>query len=156
MNDTSPEFLERQTASLRDLITEMIHCCEDRNLLQAKRFNLPYTELKCLLLFNGEKYLTVKGMALKLGVAKSRVTKLIDNLSERGLVGRIDDPKDARIRLISLSPKGKVLADQIEEFQEHLYQEILLQLQTQERIEIISHLGVLRSAMEVVKKKFLT
>ena len=156
MNDRSPDFLERQTASLRDLITEMIHCCEDRNLLQAKRFNLPYTELKCLLLFKGEKYLTVKGMALKLGVAKSRVTKLIDNLLEKGLASRIDDPKDARIRLISLSPKGKMLADQIEEFQEHLYQEILLQLQIQERTEIISHLGVLRSAMEVVKKKFLT
>ena len=156
MNDKSPDFLERQTANLRDLITEMIHCCEDRNLLQAKRFNLPYTELKCLLLFKGEKYLTVKGMALKLGVAKSRVTKLIDNLLKKGLVSRIDDPKDARIRLISLSPKGKMLADQIEEFQEHLYQEILLQLQIQERTEIISHLGVLRSAMEVVKKKFLT
>jgi DNA-binding MarR family transcriptional regulator len=156
MNDPSPEFLEHQTEKLRDLITEMVRCCEDRNLLETKRFSLPYTELKCLLLFKGEKYLTVKGMSLKLDVAKSRVTKLIDNLLKKGLVRRIDDPKDARIRLISLSPKGKALADEIEGFQERLYLEILLQLEAQERSDVLSHLGTLRAAMEVVKKRFLS
>ena len=156
MNDPSPEFLENQTEKLRDLITEMVRCCEDRNLLETKRFSLPYTELKCLLLFKGEKYLTVKGMSLKLDVAKSRVTKLIDNLLKKGLARRIDDPKDARIRLISLSPKGKALADEIEGFQERLYLEILLQLEAQERSDVLSHLGTLRAAMEVVKKRFLS
>ncbi len=133
----------------------MVRCCEDRNLLQAKRFSLPYAELKCLLLFKGEKYLTVKGIAIKLDVAKSRVTKLIDNLSKKGLVNRIDDPEDARIRLISLSVKGRALADEVEEFQEYLFQQILLQLDKRERGVLLSHLGTLRSAMEVVKKKFL-
>ena len=156
MNDPSPEFLEHQTEKLRDLITEMVRCCEDRNLLETKRFSLPYTELKCLLLFKGEKYLTVKGISLKLDVAKSRVTKLIDNLLKKGLVRRIDDPKDARIRLISLSPRGKALADEIEGFQERLYLEILLQLEAQERSDVLSHLGTLRAAMEVVKKRFLS
>jgi DNA-binding MarR family transcriptional regulator len=156
MNDSTSDFLEHQTEKLRELVTEMVRCCEDRNLLETKRFSLPYTELKCLLLFKGEKYLTVKGMSLKLNVAKSRVTKLIDNLSKKGLVSRIDDPKDARMRLISLSPKGKALADEIEGFQEKLYLEILLQLQTQERQDVLSHLGTLRSAMEVVKKRFLS
>lgn len=156
MNDPSPEFLEHQTEKLRDLITEMVRCCEDHNVLETKRFSLPYTELKCLLLFKGEKYLTVKGMSLKLDVAKSRVTKLIDNLLKKGLVRRIDDPKDARIRLISLSPKGKALADEVEGFQERLYLEILLQLEAQERSDVLSHLGTLRAAMEVVKKRFLS
>ncbi len=156
MNDTPSEFLEHQTERLRDLITEMVRCCEDRNLLETKRFSLPYTELKCLLLFKGEKYLTVKGMSLKLDVAKSRVTKLIDNLLKKGLVSRIDDPKDGRIRLISLSPKGKALADEIEGFQERLYSEILLQLEAHERKDVLSHLGTLRAAMEVVKKRFLS
>jgi DNA-binding MarR family transcriptional regulator len=156
MNDSTSDFIEHQTEKLRDLVTEMVRCCEDRNLLETKRFSLPYTELKCLLLFKGERYLTVKGMSLKLNVAKSRVTKLIDNLSRKGLVSRIDDPKDARIRLISLSPKGKALADEIEGFQGHLYLQILLQLEAQERKDVLSHLGTLRSAMEVVKKEFLS
>lgn len=150
------EFLARQTENLRDLITEMVRCCEDRNLLERKRFSLPYAELKCLILFKGEKYLTVKGIALKLDVAKSRVTKLIDGLCGKGLASRIDDPADGRITLVSLTPKGKVLAEEIEKFQERLYIEVLLQFKAQERKDILSHLGTLRSAMEVVKNKFLT
>jgi DNA-binding MarR family transcriptional regulator len=152
MDDT---FLIHQTLRLRDLIKEMNNCCEDRNLIEKHRFSLPNAELKCLILFKGEKYLTVKGIALKLEVAKSRVTKLIDGLSRKGLVNRINDPEDARIRLISLSPKGKVLVDEIEEFQERLYQEILLQLEEPERKNVLTHLETLRSAMEVVKNKFL-
>jgi DNA-binding MarR family transcriptional regulator len=156
MNDKSAEFLERQTQRLRDLITEMVRCCEGRNLLEMKRFSLPTAELKCLTLFKGEKYLTVKGMAQKLGVAKSRVTLLIDSLAKKELVNKIDDPADARVKLISLSAKGKALTDEIEEFQEGLYQEVLLRLETQERTEVISHLGILTSVMEEVRKKFST
>jgi DNA-binding MarR family transcriptional regulator len=156
MNDQPSEFIERQTQRLRDLITEMIRCCEGRNLLEMKRFSLPTAELKCLTLFKGERYLTVKGMARKLGVAKSRVTKLIDGLSGKGLVNRTDDPADGRITLISLTVKGKAVSDEIEEFQERLYREVLLQIEAQERTEIISHLGTLTSVMEEVKKKYLT
>lgn len=156
MNDQSTEFLERQTQRLRDLITEMIRCCEGRNLLEMKRFSLPTAELKCLTLFKGEKYLTIKGMAQKLDVAKSRVTLLIDSLVKKGLVNKIDDPADGRIKLISLSPKGKALTDEIEEFQARLYREVLLKLEAQERTEIISHLGILTSVMEEVRKRFST
>jgi DNA-binding MarR family transcriptional regulator len=156
MNDQSTEFIERQTQRLKDLITEMIRCCEGRNLLEMKRFSLPTAELKCLTLFKGEKYLTIKGMAQKLDVAKSRVTLLIDSLVKKGLVNKIDDPADGRIKLISLSPKGKALTDEIEEFQARLYREVLLKLEAQERTEIISHLGILTSVMEEVRKRFST
>ena len=109
--------------------------------------------MKCIVLFKEEKYLTVKGIAAKLDVAKSRVTKLVDNLSRKGLVNKIEDPEDARIKLISLSPKGKVLVEEIQEFQEQLYEEILTLFDEKERASILSNLETLRSAMEVVKNK---
>jgi DNA-binding MarR family transcriptional regulator len=148
-------LLNHQTQRLRDLVTHVGNCCEDRNLIEKCKFSLPYAELKCLILFKEEKYLTVKGIALKLAVAKSRVTKLIDGLSGKGLVNRIDDPEDGRIKLISVSSKGKALVDEIEKFQQHLCQEILLQLDDQERKDILTHLETLRSAMEIVKNKFM-
>ena len=92
----------------------MVRCCEDRNLLETKRFSLPYTELKCLLLFKGEKYLTVKGMALKLDVAKSRMTKLVDSLLKKGPGQQDRRPQRRQNKLISLSTKGKAVADEIE------------------------------------------
>jgi DNA-binding MarR family transcriptional regulator len=158
MNDYAEKkrdvFLSDQTQKLRNLITEMNKCCEDRHLIEKKKFALPIAEMKCIVLFKEEKYLTVKGIAIKLGVAKSRVTKLIDNLSRKGLVNKIDDPEDARIKLISLSPKGKALVGDIQAFQELLYEEILIQFDGQARKNLLTDLEMLRSAMDVVKKKF--
>jgi DNA-binding MarR family transcriptional regulator len=158
MNDLAltfnEELLEYQTQRLKDLIMELMDCCEDRKILETGKFTLPYAELKCLMLFRGERYLTVKGIAQKLGVAKSRVTKLINGLSEKRLVNRIDDPEDARIRLISLSGKGKAVADEIEEFEQGLFQAMLIQMDPQERRGVLSNLEVLRSSMEAVKESY--
>jgi len=148
------ELLEYQTQRLQDLIMELMECCDDRKLHEIGKFSLPYAELKCLMLFRGERYLTVKGIAQKLGVAKSRVTKLINSLYEKKLVNRIDDPEDARIRLISLSGKGKHMAEEIEDFEQGIFRKMLLQMDPQERKGVLSNLEVLRSAMEAVKKSY--
>ena len=131
----------------------MLECCEDKKLYESNRFNLPYAELKCLMLFDGERYLTVKGIAQKLEVAKSRVTKIIDGLVEKGLVERMDDPKDARIKLINLTSEGRRKSEEIASFQREIHQKILLQMGTEERKSMLSYLDVLRSAMEAVKEQ---
>jgi len=135
---------------------ELMDCCEDRKVHETGKFTLPYAELKCLMLFRGERYLTVKGIAQKLGVAKSRVTKLINGLFEKRLVNRIDDPEDARIRLISLSGKGKAVAEEIEDFEQAIFRGMLIQIETQERKTVLDSLETLRSAMEAVKDGFFT
>ena len=76
------ELIGYQTSRLQDLINEIVQCCEDKRLYESQRFGVPYAELKCLMLFDGERYLTVKGIAQKLDVAKSRVTKLINQSFE--------------------------------------------------------------------------
>jgi DNA-binding MarR family transcriptional regulator len=158
MNISAPKkdttFFDHQKLKLRNLITEMNNCCEDRHLIEKKKFSLPIAEMKLLILFKEDKYLTLKGIAKKLDVAKSRVTKLVDSLSGKGLINKVSDPGDARITLVSLSPKGKSLVGEIHEFQGQMYEEILIQFDEQERKNILSNLETLRLAMEVVKKKF--
>lgn len=145
-------LLDYQTQRLKGLIGEMVHCCQDRMLHQAHKFDLPQAELRCLLLFGDERYLTVKTIAQRLEVAKSRVTKILEGMDSRGLISRSDDPRDGRIRLISLTPEGKRRALAIAEFSDQLHQQILLQFPTEERREIIAALDNLRAAMEVVKQ----
>lgn len=156
MNDISiainEELLRYQAQRLQDLIAEMLKCCEDRKLYESERFGLPYSELKVVMLFNGERYLTVKGIAQKLEVAKSRVTKLIDGLRNKGLVEQIDDPKDARVKLINLTPKGLGKSKEIGMLQQTLHHKILLQMDPEERKDMLSYLELLRSAMEAVKE----
>lgn len=149
------ELLRYQTQRLQDLITEMLHCCEDRKLYESQKFNLPHAELKCLMLFNGERYLTVKGMAQRLEVAKSRVTKIVNGLMEKGLVEQTDDPKDARIRLISLTLAGQKKSEEIDAFEKEIHRKILLQMGPEERKNTLAHLELFRSAMEAVKEQLI-
>jgi DNA-binding MarR family transcriptional regulator len=146
------DLLTYQTHRLQELIAEMLKCCEDRKVYESGKFALPHAELKCLLLFDGQRYLTVTDIAQKLEVAKSRVTKLVNGLKEKKLVEEIDDPKDARIKLISLTPAGHTKFNEITAFQRELYRTILLQVDADERNHVLSSLELLRSAMEAVKE----
>lgn len=147
------DLLHYQVGRLQNLISEMVECCDDRKLYESKRFDLPYAELKCLLLFKGERYLTVKQIAAHLDVAKSRITKLINNLEMKGLVERVTDPQDARMKLISLTNYGHRLMEEVNIFQRDLHRQILLQFSEEERKKVLSNVELLRAAMESVKGK---
>lgn len=149
------DLLDYQTGRLQDLIGQIIDCCEDRKLYESHKFGVPFAELRCLLLFNGERYLTVKGISQRMDVAKSRVTKIIDSLIEKGLVERFEDPRDSRIKLINLTAQGQTLSDQARAFHQEIHKSLLLHLAEEERKSILTELEKLRSAMEAVKERFL-
>lgn len=149
------ELLKYQTLRLQDLIQEIVKCCQDRKLYESQKFGLPYAELNCLMKFYGERYLTVKGISQKLDVAKSRVTKIVNGLIEKGMVEQINDPKDARIRLISLTLAGQRKLEEIDAFLKELHRKILLQMDHDERKKMLSYLELLRSAMEAVKEQLV-
>ena len=54
-------------------------------------------------------------MAQKLEVAKSRVTKIMEGLIHKKLVQCIDDPEDARVKLIRLTPAGQNKFNEIDQ-----------------------------------------
>ena len=145
------ELLTYQSQKLQELMRQIVGCCEDRKFYESQKFNLLYAEIRCLILFEGERYLTVKGIAQKLDVAKSRVTRIVDGLIEKELVERIEDPKDGRIKLVNLTPAGLKKSEEIDAFRRDIYQETLAQMGGKERRTLLSSLDVLRSAMEAVK-----
>ena len=149
------ELLTYQTLRLKNLIKEIVKCCEDRKLYESQKFGLPYAELNCLMQFNGERYLTVNGISQKLDVAKSRVTKIVNGLIEKGMAEQINDPKDGRIKLISLTSEGKLKTEEVTKFLQDIHQKILIQLGDEERKNVLSYLQVLRSAMEAVKTQMV-
>ncbi|MDE2028100.1 MAG: MarR family transcriptional regulator [Candidatus Omnitrophica bacterium] len=46
-------------------------------------------------------------------VSRANITGLVDSLSRKGLVERIDDPNDRRVNMIKLLPKGERLLDAV-------------------------------------------
>ena len=151
----SNTLAQYQAHRLQDLITEIIDCCQEKTVYQARKFNLTQAELKCLLLFRQERYLTVKGLAQRLDVAKSRVTKIIDGLVRKKIVQRLDDPEDARVTLIGLTPEGQKQVESVTRFLEDIHHQLLLELRETDRKDVLNSLETLRSSMEVIKSKMV-
>jgi DNA-binding MarR family transcriptional regulator len=143
--------LEYQANKLQELIGEVHNCCKDRFSHEAKAFKMPQAELKCLMLFEGHKYLTGIEIAGMLEVAKSRAAVIIENLEKKGLVQRYPDPNDARVKLINLTPKGQRKVREIEDFMFDLHQQLLRQIAPAQRVNVITALETLRTSMEAIK-----
>ena len=111
MNENDPhthtEIPEYQVRQFQGLIAKLFQCCQERMQYQSDKFQLPDAELRCLMLFGEERYLTPKGIAHKMNVVKSRVSRIISGLVRKQLIQRITDPEDSRISLLSLTPRGK-------------------------------------------------
>jgi len=81
------------------------------------------------------------------------VTKIISGLENKGLVDYAGDPRDGRVKLLSLTPGGY---NKCEEMGEHIWsahQKLLLELAPEERRGVIASLESLRVGMEAVKKE---
>ena len=159
MNDVNTtndvRVLEYQANKLQELIGELHNCCKERYATEAKAFKVPQAELRCLMLFEGHKYLTGIQISGLLDVAKSRATVIIENLAKKGLVARSPDPNDARVKLINLTPVGQRKVREIEEFMFTLHQQLLDHIDPIQRTGVITALETLRSSMEAVKSHLL-
>ena len=147
VDDISPYQLEQ----FQRLVNRLYQCCQERMQYQSDRFDLPDAELRCLLLFGEERYLTPKGIAQKMNVVKSRISKIIDGLMKKGHVQRIKDPEDSRIHLLSLTSDGQKKINDIREFMDDAHHQVLLRIPPEQRKLLLIDLDLLKSSMEAVK-----
>jgi DNA-binding MarR family transcriptional regulator len=155
MNDFEKNNLnitEYQLNEFQSLINILFQCCQDRLQFQSKRFELPDAELRCLMLFKNERYLTSKNISLTMNVGKSRMTKIIAGLLDKELIKRIKDPEDSRVSLISLTSYGKEKLSEIKTFQDELHQVVLSQVDDDERKKLLTTLDLLKACMETGKE----
>lgn len=147
-----PAVSELQLKQFQELITKLYQCCHERMIYQSERFQLPDAELRCLLLFAGERYLTAKGIAQKMNVVKSRVSKIINGLKKKKLIQRLKDPEDSRVNLLSLTTAGQEKISEINAFLEEVHHNVLTQMAPDQRKALLTNLELLKGSMEAVKE----
>jgi DNA-binding MarR family transcriptional regulator len=74
---------------------------------------LQFAVLACLNKRNGEPGIDQNGVAARLGVERSHVSLLVEELGKRGLVERRVNGADRRARILRLTPKGEGVFDQL-------------------------------------------
>lgn len=146
-----PEISAFQLQQFQELMTKLFQCCQERMQYQSEKFNLPDAELRCLLVFGNERYLTPKGIAQKMNLVKSRITKIVDGLIQKKFIQRIKDPGDSRISLLSLTPLGQKKLDEINEFLDKIHHSVLQQMAPEQRKTLLINLDLLKASMESVK-----
>jgi DNA-binding MarR family transcriptional regulator len=146
------EVSEYQLKQFQELILKLYQCCQERMQYQCERFGLPDAEFRCLMLFGEERYLTAKGIAFKMNVVKSRVSKIIEGLLKKKLIQRIKDPEDSRVSLLSLTPEGNKKLYDINEFSNDVHYQVLMQMAPDQRKAALTNLDILKASMEAVKE----
>jgi DNA-binding MarR family transcriptional regulator len=146
------EVPDYQLKQFQELIMKLFQCCQERMQYQCERFGLPDAEFRCLMLFGEERYLTAKGIALKMNVVKSRVSKIVDGLIKKKLIQRIKDPEDSRISLLSLTAEGQEKVNNINGFLKDIHYQVLLQMAPDQRKAVLTNLDILKASMEAVKE----
>jgi DNA-binding MarR family transcriptional regulator len=150
--DNVLEVPDYQLKQFQELIMRLFQCCQERMQYQCERFGLPDAEFRCLMLFGEERYLTAKGIAHKMNVVKSRVSKIVDGLINKELIQRIKDPEDSRISLLSLSAEGQKKLNNINGFLQDIHYQVLLQMAPDQRKAVLTNLDILKASMEAVKE----
>ena len=155
MNKIENDTIEVSTHQLRqfqELIAKLFQCCQERMQYQSDRFDLPDAELRCLMLFENERYLTSRSISQKMNVVKSRISKIVEGLVKRGMIQRIKDPEDFRVSLLSLTPGGQKKLNEIKSFLEDIHYQVLKQMAPEQRKTILLNLDFLKASMESVKE----
>lgn len=150
-----PQIPDFQVQQFQELIGKLYQCCQERIRYQSERFDLPDAELRCLLFFGEERYLTAKGISLKMNIVKSRVTKIIDGLMAKGLIKGIKDPEDSRITLLSLTAEGQKKYNEVNGFLTDIHRQVLMQMEPEQRKIMLTNLDMLKASLEAVKESMV-
>jgi DNA-binding MarR family transcriptional regulator len=144
-----------QLRQFQSIMIRLLQCCHERMRYQSEKFGLPDAELRCLILFERERYLTSKSISGRLSVVKSRVTKVVDGLVKRDLIQKVKDPADSRITLLSLTPKGQNKLVEIQDFDDWIHKEVLMAMEPEQRKIMLTNLDILKASMESARGHLL-
>jgi DNA-binding MarR family transcriptional regulator len=113
--------------------------------------DLSFTQIKalCALETDGEER-SVKALSESLGVSLATMSRAVDGLFERGLVGREEDPADRRMKRVRLTDAGAAVPRALNEARLSALQELLSSLADEEALALESALALILERHEEI------
>ncbi len=115
-------------------------------------FSLP--QMAALFALDEAGELTVKQVAELLGRSVSATSRLLDQLVERGLVGRREDEHDRRAKRITITEGGRALIAQLERTRAETQWAVVEHLSAEEQAEVARAMALLAKASEIRKDAY--
>jgi DNA-binding MarR family transcriptional regulator len=143
MPDEIQDYTQRVWAVLPTLMRTI--AAELRQL--EPRLDLTMWQIMALKWLKGDA-LTVGELARKYMVSNPTMTRLLDNLVERGLVERREDPDDRRRVRLLLTERGEDLYRELERRALHCVEEIMVGLDSAEKERVAEAMDILQIALQ--------
>lgn len=146
-------FEEAETGTVAHNLYRLIHDVyvlldsADRDLLA--RFNLTPSQYRVLILLHPLDGRRLTDLSDRMLVARSTITRMIDQMEAAGWVHRIADPEDRRAQRVALTSTGSALRQRAYMAHEQSLFERIALLPENEQMQLIQLLKNLRAALRV-------
>ena len=137
---------------IADLTFTMVVLCQEKEMRMSEEFGISQSEFRTIRLFKGEQHISQKVLNKRLGLSGSRLTRILDQLQERGYITRKEDPSDRREFVVSLTPTGMDIAGRLQQRHVEIHAEILEGIPQ----EMHAHLGEGLDKMSVAVQDWLS
>jgi len=142
MDVTTPavnESEQRKQAAreIGELVFQLLANCQQKEEKLAEQFQMSVPEFRCLRSFRGDDEVTIKTLTERLALSGSRLTRIVDELENKGLVTRAFHQEDRRSILVILTKRGATIAKQLENRYIQIHEEILTEFPMQQQ-EVLS------------------
>lgn len=99
---------------MRDVL-RLRRCCEEREAAVIEESGLTGAEYVCFAALPSSGSIDGRGLARLAGLSPSRVSRVVEALTQQGLVRREVDPADRRVIRLAVSERGRRLRRRIDE-----------------------------------------
>ena len=122
-----------------------------RDVIQlAHEFELSFSQMKALHYAHEQADLSVKALGEQLGLSMAAMSRAADELVQRGLMDRTEDPSDRRIKRLRLTDKGRELVQKIRELRMAGLEQFVATLSSKERAQLTKALEPILARDEFV------
>ncbi|SMC08216.1 DNA-binding transcriptional regulator, MarR family [Sulfobacillus thermosulfidooxidans DSM 9293] len=110
----------------------------------------PASEIQCLILteLDGEDGLSIRELADRLGSDPPWISRVVEELRQRGWISRSQDPRDRRFVRIELTSEGRVEAKRLQEVLNAQAESLLESLSPYDRNQLIATLEWLANRLD--------
>jgi len=147
--------LKDQAGLLAGLTRSLAQCCVSKEIEIFTRYGLSASEGHLLLAVSDAGAIAPSIVAERLGVGRSRLTPLSQNLVEKGFLMRSESVSDRRMRDLTLTPDGKRIAQEAAEFRINFHARLLESFPDPARERLFETLSMLYDRMTVLRCELL-
>lgn len=145
----NPENSKPSAVSIADLTFRLLSRCQQKEAGFASRFDISVASFRCLRHLHEHQEATVKQLAENMNLSSSRLTRIIDRLVKNEFVIRTEHKSDRRIFIISLTQRGKELAEELYDNFNKLHENIFSSIPVSKQKNIIESVKEMLNSLDI-------